>query len=337
MASSSRDPNNFLMVVGSMATGAGLMWWWQQQRSRRSGANNSKYMLPSALSSSPYRQQVQLALQLALQAGRNMYPYCDETGTAKQQRHDLGISTKSKPEDFFTHIDVENETLVMQGIQAAFPHDAIIGEESVGTGGIPPLKADTPTWIIDPIDGTTNFASGLPLTCVSIGYCVGGVPVMGVVYAPMTDEVFMAVKGHGCFRNGVRIQLLKNKKQKQLAEAMICFEFGYSRQPAQVARMVGAVQRILNHGCRATRHLGSGVLDLCYVATGRLDAVYAGVAGEGWKPWDFCAGLVISEEAGCVIEAIDQKQRGPFDIYSSSHICASSQELLEEVRKLVEN
>ena len=99
--------------------------------------------------------------------------------------------------------------------------------------------------------------------------------------------------------------------------------------------MVGVVERILNHGCRSTRQLGSGVLDLCYVATGRLDAVYAGVAGEGWKPWDFCAGLVIVEEAGCVIEAIDQKKQGPFDMYSKSHICATSQELLEELRKLI--
>lgn len=206
-----------------------------------------------------------------------MFKYCDEMGTEAALYHDLGISEKTKPEDFFTKVDVENEDLVMQGIQNNFPAHKIIGEETVGTGGIPPLTQE-PTWIVDPIDGTSNFASGLPLTCVSIGYCVQGVPVMGVVYAPMTDELYVAAKGHGCFRNGVRIA---PRRPKKLVDSIVCFEFGYSRKPEQVETMVRAVHRIMNHGCRSTRHLGSGVLDLCYVATGRLDAVYAGVAGEG--------------------------------------------------------
>lgn len=184
------------------------------------------------------------------------------------------------------------------------------------------------------VDGTTNFASGFPLTCVSIGFCDNGVPVMGVVYAPMTDELFVGVKGYGCFRNGVRIT---QRRHKKLSDAIVCFEFGYSRKPQQVATMVDAVNRLLLHGLRATRQVGSGVLDLCYVASGRMDAVYAGLAGEGWKPWDFAAGLVIAEEAGCVMEAIDQKERGPFDIYSTSHICAVGFELLEEVRQLVKS
>ena len=150
----------------------------------------------------------------------------------------------------------------------------------------------------------------------------------------MTNELYVAAKGYGAFRNGVRLSSAPKTRQA-LGNAVVCFEFGYSRQPQQVAAMVGVVERILNHGCRSTRQLGSGVLDLCYVATGRLDAVYAGVAGEGWKPWDFCAGLVICEEAGCVMEAIDQTKRGPFDIYSKSHICATSLELLQELRKLI--
>ena len=320
------DSRDRLIVTASLAVGAaGALWFWQRR-------NDKKHAIPANIATSPYSKQVKLAVRLALQAGRNMYRYCDETGTQAAEQHDLGISEKSKPEDFFTKIDVENERIVMDGIQKYFPKDKIIGEESVGTGGIPPLT-DDPTWIIDPIDGTTNFASGLPLTCVSIGYCVKGEPIMGVVYAPMTDELFAGVKGYGCFRNGVRIS---QRHHKELINAIVCFEFGYSRKPEQVATMVGAVERILNHGCRSTRHLGSGVLDLCYVATGRLDAVYAGLAGEGWKPWDFCAGLVIVQEAGCVMEAIDQKEAGPFDIYSKSHICAVSKKLMEHLRQLVQ-
>lgn len=316
----------FMLSVALVTVTTGLAWFWQH---RRRQAKSTSSWLPPALAASPYHAQLALAIQLARQAGQNMYKYCDQAGS-----FDLGISTKTTAEDFYTAVDVENEAAVMQGIHEAFPTDAIIGEESVGTAGIPPLSKETPTWIIDPIDGTTNFASGLPLTCVSIGYCVDGVPVLGVVYAPMTQELFLAVKGYGAFRNGVRITSVP-KCKNELANSVVCFEFGYSRQPTQVAAMVGVVQRLLNHGCRATRQLGSGVLDLCYVATGRLDAVYAGVAGEGWKPWDFCAGLVIVEEAGCVMEAIDQTDRGPFDISSKSHICATSQALLEEMRKLI--
>lgn len=323
----SRD--RLLLSAALVGGAAGLAWFWKQQQSPPTiAAKKEPTTLPAALAASPYQRQLALAVQLARRAGRNMYKYCDQAGT-----YDLGISEKTAAEDFFTRIDVENETMVTNGIRQAYPDDQIIGEESVGTAGVPPLTT-APTWIIDPIDGTTNFASGLPLTCVSIGYCVNGVPVVGVVYAPMTDELFIAAKGYGAFRNGVRISS-QPKTRQVLASAVVCFEFGYSRQPQQVADMVGVVERILNHGCRSTRQLGSGVLDLCYVATGRLDAVYAGVAGEGWKPWDFCAGLVIVGEAGCVMEAIDQTKREPFDIYSKSHICATSHELLQELRNLI--
>jgi fructose-1,6-bisphosphatase/inositol monophosphatase family enzyme len=163
-----------LLLSASFAAGAGLVWLWQRRQ------KTSKYAVPAALDQAPYRRQVQVAIRLALKAGTNMYKYCDETGTQLQDKHDLGISTKSNPEDFYTKIDVENEHLVMEGISRYFSTDKIIGEEAVGTGTVPPLTKE-PTWIIDPIDGTTNFASGFPLTCVSIGYCVDGKPVMGVV------------------------------------------------------------------------------------------------------------------------------------------------------------
>jgi myo-inositol-1(or 4)-monophosphatase len=126
------------------------------------------------------------------------------------------------------------------------------------------------------VDGTTNFASGLPLTCVSIGWCAkGGRPTVGVVYAPMTDELYMAVSGYGAFRNGVRLDMnCHNNHQtiqkKLLKDSIVCFEFGYERDPVGIAKMVKTVQAILVHGCRATRSLGSGVLNLCYVASGTL-------------------------------------------------------------------
>ena len=87
---------------------------------------------------------------------------------------------------------------------------------------------------------------------------------------------------------------------------------------------------------RAIRQLGSGCLDLCYVATGRLDIVYAGIVNEGWKPWDYAAGLVICQEAGCVMKSIDQPAgQKEFDLYSKSILCGTSRELVDECRSLL--
>ena len=296
-----------------------------------------KYETPAEIRSSSLARHVDLAVQLALQAGANMFPYCDEKGTEAEltKERQLSLEFKGNPEDFCTQVDVENENLVMKGIQAMFPSDSIIGEETTGTGPIPPLT-DNLTWIIDPIDGTTNFAAGLPLTCVSIGLCDKGKPVMGVVYVPMMDELYIAVSGHGAYRNGKRL-LSKPSSEKTLSQAIVGFEFGYVRQPEPAAAMIAASHKILVHGCRGMRQFGSGVLDLCYVALGRIDAVYSGVAGEGWKPWDLCAGAVIVQEAGCLLETFDQHKDEPFDLYTKHHICATNRQLLEEVRSIVKD
>ena len=182
------------------------------------------------------------------------------------------------------------------------------------------------------VDGTTNFSQGLPLSCVSIGFCENKRPVMGVVYAPMTDEFYVAVKGYGAYRNGVQ---LTQRTSVSLDQAVVEFEFGYPRSEDAIQKMTSTVQKFMQKGCLATRQLGAGVLDLVYVATGRFHVVYSGVAGEGWKPWDYAAGLVIAEEAGCSMESFHQEPGDPFDLYSDSIICAVSQELLEECRAIL--
>lgn len=305
-----------------------------QTRKKQLSNGSSKYQVPTVLLTSPLSKEIQLASELALKAGRAMYGYCDEKGTAAEDSHDLEIETKGQAEDFCTKIDVANEHMITSKLEMEFPSHKIIGEEATGTGSIPPLS-DSPTWIIDPIDGTTNFASGLPMTCVSIGLCVQGRPVLGVVYAPMMDELYLSVRGYGAFRNGVPLTR-QRCKTKRLLDSVVCFEFGYARDAKAVDKMVGVVHRILYHGCRTMRSLGSGVLDLCYVATGRIDVVYAGVAGEGWKPWDYCAGYVIASETGCHMESIaGQKNEESFNLYSDSLICAVNPSLLQEVREII--
>ena len=316
------------IAVASAIAGAALLLALQKV------VPSKKHVIPRELLHTPYSAELALAVAMALKAGKNMISHCDSKGTDKElSEADLGLNTKGQAEDFATAIDLLNEKIVSDAIRRFFPSHQIIGEESTGTGEIPPLES-APTWIIDPIDGTTNFAAGLPLACVSIGFCVDSKPVMGVVYAPMTDELYMSIRGYGTFRNGAKIS--SKKTIKKLQDAVVNYEFGYARDEVAVRRMTTAVENIVTHGCRTTRCLGSGVLDLCYVATGRLDVVYAGVANEGWKPWDYCAANVIVEEAGGVMESlIGQGHDQDFNLYSKSVVCSTTKELLEETRKIV--
>merc|ERR1712154_594464 len=123
------------------------------------------------------------------------------------------------------------------------------------------------------------------------------------------------MKGCGAFRNGEQIRSTDAlSKEKTLSNSVVCFEFGYARSDEGVENMIGAVRNILKHGCRSTRSYGSGVLDICYVASGRLDVVYTGMAEEGWKPWDYCAAMVVAEEAGCTISSLkDNNGESDFD------------------------
>ena len=178
-----------------------------KSRTRASSAKHQHFSVPNELLESTTcdcKDELVLAVQLALEAGKNMTKHYDSKGTADENMGDLQINTKMNDADFATAIDVENENYISNEILKKFPGHAIIGEESTGTGTIPPLTNE-PTWIIDPIYGTTNFASGLPLSCVSIGFCRDGKPYIGVVFAPMTNELYIGVQGHGAYRNGIRL------------------------------------------------------------------------------------------------------------------------------------
>ncbi len=280
-----------------------------------------------------------------------MIRHLDARGTARENSsYDLDVSTKSNSADLATAIDVLNEDHIVREISRIFPAHHVIGEESTGSGTVPPLDPDGErTWIIDPIDGTTNFASGLPLCCVSVGMCAMGEPRMGVVYAPATDELYVAVRGRGAYRNGARLTLPSAAAAaRDLSDSVVGFEFGYTQSAGGVDLVARAMARLLCHGVRATRSLGSGVLDLCYVASGRLDVVYAGLADEGWRPWDYCAGLVIANESGCTMthlvprcaEDVDPITGGPrrgyeFNLLSRSVICGVSEELVEQTWRVI--
>ena len=336
------------IATSAIAVIAATSYIYLKQKQKTKSSNTFK--IPIDLLHGEYINEMKVAIQLALQAGSNMIDHLENKGTefGLGAESKLGINTKHNDADFCTAIDLLNEEIITNGIKKEFPKHVIIGEEDTGTGDVP-LLTDDPTWIIDPVDGTTNFASGSVYTCVSIGLCVNSTPVMGVVYSPKTNELYLAMKGHGAYRNGIRIKSTDSKSNvKTLSNSVVCFEFGYARSEEGVENMVNAVKRILIHGCRSTRSYGSGVLDLCYVASGRLDVVYTGMAEEGWKPWDYCAAMVVVEEAGCVIRSLkdhcgvsdfdNQHKVIPntkFNIYSKSMICGVNASVVEECRKVV--
>lgn len=310
-------------------------------------------VIPQQLQSSPYINELTLAIKLALECGNNIYQHCYNKGTIAEEGNEtnLLLETKGQPEDFCTMIDIQNEQIVTNGIRTNFPNHHIIGEESVGTGIIPKLDPNIPTWIIDPIDGTTNFVSGIPISCVSIGLCINGLPTLGVIYAPMTNELYIGIIGYGAYRNGILITNHNKKNQtlvkKSLKESVIGFEFGYVRDTIGIDLMIQVLHNIMLYGCRTVRSLGSGVLDIVYVATGKLDIIYAGIATEGFKPWDYCAAYVIINESGCIIDTLYKNEKkdkennnsntnnhnNVFDIYSKSVICAVNQSLIDEFRQ----
>lgn len=192
-------------------------------------------------------------------------------------------TTKSSPTDPVTEGDRAAEAIVVDGIAAARPDDAIIGEEGTertGTSGL--------AWHIDPIDGTTNYLYGIPAYSVSVAVGAGDVMLCGTVYNPVTDELFEATTGAGATLNGRPIAPTTGRG---LPEALVATGFGYraDRRRGQ-ARVVAE----LLPDIRDIRRFGSAALDLCSVACGRVDAYYE----VGLNLWDFAAGALIAREAG---------------------------------------
>lgn len=196
------------------------------------------------------------------------------------------VDTKSTPTDIVTVFDRECERLIVDGIVAARPDDAIVGEEGAsrpGTSGV--------EWHVDPIDGTANFFFNLPTWSVSVGARDGHGPLLGAVYVPVLDEMFSAERGAGATLNG---RAISPRDVSDPAQALLATGFSYDpgvreRHGRTVARMVGKVRDI--------RRLGAASVDMCFVACGRVDAYVEA----GLHSWDVAAASVVLTEAGCTV------------------------------------
>jgi myo-inositol-1(or 4)-monophosphatase len=210
-----------------------------------------------------------------------------EAGEVQRSRYEseLDIQTKSADIDLVTEVDRECEALIVSGIENERPGDAILAEEG---GSREQATADW-RWIIDPLDGTVNYAHGFPRFCVSIGLEYTGQRQVALVYDPLLDECFSAVRGAGAFLGERRLQV---SGENALGRSLVATGFPYDVHQSSDDNL-GTFARMLKVA-RGIRRDGSAALDLCYVAAGRLDAY--------WEfklhPWDVAAGILIVEEAG---------------------------------------
>ncbi|MBE3596770.1 MAG: inositol monophosphatase [Hydrogenibacillus sp.] len=199
----------------------------------------------------------------------------------------IDIGTKSGPSDLVTDVDRAVEALLVSRIRHQYPAHGVLGEEGAREAGRP--EARGLVWVLDPIDGTTNFIHQRVNFCVSIALYAGDQGLVGVVYDPMREELFWAARGVGAYLNDRRLRL---DAPKTLRESLI----GTSLTWIKRARKAGVVDRIWTIGerSRGIRSLGAAALETAYVAAGRLDA-YLSLQ---LSPWDFAAGKLIIEEAG---------------------------------------
>jgi myo-inositol-1(or 4)-monophosphatase len=204
--------------------------------------------------------------------------------------HAFEVDTKSSITDMVSAADRASEQLIVSGIRAARPDDAILGEEGTADAGTTGVR-----WVIDPLDGTTNFLYGIPAFAVSIAVEHDGDAVAAVVIDVARDEVFTAARGHGAHLGGRRLAC---RDGSNLATALIATGFGYD--PARRAEQ-GAVVATLLPLVRDIRRVGAAAIDLCWVAAGRVDAYYE----LGIQPWDRAAGALIASESGALVDVTD--------------------------------
>ena len=204
---------------------------------------------------------------------------------------------KKGPIDLVTAADLEVEREFRALVSREWPEHGVLGEEGDQTGGV--TSSHRCRWIIDPVDGTTNFAHGLALFCVSIALEVDGRVELGVVYDGTAGELFVAERGGGARLNGRPLHVSVTDR---LIDGLLCTGFPYSIQEEQGSQ-VGIFAAFLGRA-RAVRRLGSAALDLCYVAAGRFDGFWE----EHLRPWDMAAAALVAEEAGARVTRYDGSQ-----------------------------
>ncbi len=259
---------------------------------------------------------LQTARALAQQAGDELLRF--------RRDHVVRAESKGRRRELVTAADRAAERIVVQGLLAAFPDHGVLAEEGVlTTQGVASKQSDW-TWIVDPLDGTTNYVHGLVHFAVAIALAFRNEPVVGVVHAPALGDTFFGAKGHGAFRSGgdgVQ-QRLAVSPTDEFADALLATGFSYNRNEPGRDDNTGHIRAILPH-CRDLRRLGSAELDLCYVAAG----VYDGYWERYLAPYDVAAGAVFVREAGGRVT----DWKGGEDWLFGEQVCATNGRLHSEL------
>ncbi|XP_034416215.1 inositol monophosphatase 1-like isoform X1 [Cyclopterus lumpus] len=235
---------------------------------------------------------------------------------------DIAVMQKSSPVDLVTETDQKVEQLIISSIKEKYPAHSFIGEESVAAGA-PSVLTDNPTWIIDPIDGTTNFVHRFPFVSVSIGFTVKKEIEFGIVYSCIEDKMYTARKGKGAFCNGDPIKV---SGQEDISQSMVLTEMNFHKDPGHFKTMMANIENILTIPVHGIRSPGSAAVNMCLVACGAADAYYH----MGIHCWDMAGGAAVVTEAGGVIM---DTSGGPFDLMSRRLIVASSRAIAQRVAK----
>jgi len=212
-------------------------------------------------------------------------------GVVRTQWNDAKEITFKGRIDLVTQTDLAVEKLLLAGLPALLPGSTVLAEESHES-----LDPGALTWIVDPVDGTTNYAHGLPIVAVSVALWKDGQVALSAVYVPMLEELFWAVRGQGAFLNGSRIGV---STEGNMQNSLIATGFPYSFY-TEVDQICLRLRRVLL-ASQGIRRLGSAAVDLAYTACGRFEGYYA----TALKPWDTAAGWLLVEEAGGTVSGLD--------------------------------
>lgn len=238
----------------------------------------------------------------------------------RQGRSHFGALIAKGDRDFATDVDVQIEAAVREYLDKATPDIAFLGEESGGDGG-----PGAPQWVLDPIDGTINFARDSPLCAISLALVVDSQPLLGVVDCPLMGERFIARERQGAYLNGKAIRIFEVPGLHEAIVAVSDFKVGVGSE-AENRVHLGLVARLARRSLRV-RMLGSAALDLAWLAAGRISAT----AMLSNLPWDVTAGLLLVREAGGVVFDYDGSEHSP----QSRYTLAAVPSLVEPVRQIV--
>lgn len=258
-----------------------------------------------------------LAIAAAIKAGEYLVG-------CQTQLSQLEITSKTSNVDLVSEADSNAQDMIQAQLEASFPDLGFIGEESVeaqlGKSGL--------AWVVDPLDGTSNFLSGLPIWAVSIGLCDDAMaPIVGVVHSPMLGKTWAALKGHGATLNAKPIQVRQEPPGGGLINSMLATGFPYdicSDTVGQAIEHFAAIQTVFHK----VRRMGSAAIDMAYLAEGLFDGMWE----TKLKPWDTAAGLLLVQEAGGIVTRFDGSPYTPGD---ADMLGAATAELAAKLREVL--